>query len=143
MILHIHQKTDSFTLPLPYWVFIDGHPIGIMKRDVSIQLPGGTYTLGIWLVLRIWKWELRLGKDIRFMMLNEDVQVEFWHSEPVWDTIFNIDLIIWILTMFIEIPHPWNILYHVLSDGFFILWLIRLWQKRTEYLVIEETHKKI
>lgn len=52
--LRIHQKTDRLTLPLPYWVFIDGHPMGIMERDANIQLPNGTYSLGIWLVYRLW-----------------------------------------------------------------------------------------
>lgn len=134
--LHIHQKIDRLTLPLPYWVFIDGHPMGIMKRDANIQLPNGTYSLGIWLVFRLWKWEFRLGRDTRIMMLNDDLDVEFWHEEPVWDTIFNIDLVFWLLTCFIDIPSPWNIVYHVLSDGFFIVWLIRLWKKRNEYLTI-------
>lgn len=138
-LLHIHQKTDRLTLPLPYWVFVDGHPMGIMKRDADIQLPNGTYSLGIWLVFRLWKWEFRLGRDTRIMMLNADLQVEFWHDEPVWDTIFNIDLVIWLLTCFIDIPSPYSIVYHVLSDGFFIVWLIRLWRKRHEYLTITVT----
>ena len=135
--LHIHQKTDRLTLPLPYWVFIDNHPMGIMKRNGNIQLPNGTYSLGIWLVFRLWKWELRLGRDTRIMMLNDDLNVEFWHDEPVWDTIFNIDLVFWLFTCFFDIQSPWNILYHVLSDGFFILWLLRLWKKRKEYLTID------
>jgi len=139
MRLHIHQKTDRLTLPLPYWVYIDGHPIGVMRKDASIQLGNGTYSFGIWLVLRFWKWELRLGKETRIMMMSEDMRMEFWHSEPVWDTIFNIDLIVWILTMIIGIPSPWSIVYHVLSDGFFVLWLARLLRKRNEYLVIEES----
>ena len=94
------------------------------------------YSLGIWLVFRLWKWKFRLGKELRIMMLNGDVDVEFWHDEPIWDTIFNIDLVIWLLTCFIDIPSPWSIVYHVLSDGFFIVWLIRLWKKRKEYLTI-------
>lgn len=134
--LHIHQKIDKLTLPLPYWVYIDGRPMGIMKRDANIQLPNGTYSLGIWLIFRLWKWKFRLGKELRIMMLNGDIDVEFWHDEPIWDTIFNIDLVIWLLTCFIDIPSPWNIVYHVLSDGFFIIWLIRLWKKRKDYLTI-------
>lgn len=134
--LHIHQKIDKLTLPLPYWLYIDGRPMGIMKRDANIQLPNGTYSLGIWLVFRLWKWQFRLGKELRIMMLNEDLNVEFWHDEPIWDTIFNVDLVIWLLTCFIDIPSPWNIVYHVLSDGFFIIWLIRLWKKRKDYLTI-------
>lgn len=134
--LHLYQKIDRLTLPLPYWVFIDGHPMGIMKRDANIQLPNGTYSLGIWLVFHLWKWELRLGRDTRIMILNDDLYVEFWHDEPIWDTIFNIDLVIWLLTCFIDIPSPWNLVYHVLSDGFFFVWLIRLWKKRKEYLTI-------
>lgn len=136
-ILHIQQKTDQLTLPLPYWVYIDGHPVGIMKREANIQLPNGTYSLGIWLVFRLWKWQFRLGREIRIMMLDEDLLVKFWHDEPIWDTIFNIDLVIWLVTCFIDIPSPWDIVYHVMSDGFFILWLIRLWKKRNEYLTIK------
>jgi len=137
MTLHLSQRTSKVTLPLPYWVFIDGHPIGVVKRKADVRLNNGTYTLGIWLVFRFWRWEARLGKDIRLLMLNEDVSVEFWHSEPVWDTIFNIDLVLWLITLFSEIPHPWNIIYHILSDGFFLIWLIRLWMKRKEYLTIK------
>lgn len=29
--------------------------LGIMKRDANIQMPNGTYSLGIWLVFRLWK----------------------------------------------------------------------------------------
>ena len=35
--------------------------------------------------------------------------------------------------LFIELPEPWNVVYHVLSEGFFAIWIIRILVIRNRY----------
>ena len=59
--------------------------------------------------------------------------LDFKDKERWWDIVFGIDLAVWFVTLFLTIPHPWDIVYHVLSDGFFVAWLIRLFVVRKRY----------
>lgn len=47
-------------------------------------------------------------------------------KERWWNILFGIDLVLWLIRFFIEFPYPWNIVYEVVSNGFFALSLARI-----------------
>ena len=60
--------------------------------------------------------------------------------ERWWNLLFDLDLVIWIACMFIELPEPWNVVYHVLSEGFFVLWLLRILIIRKRYFRLKTSY---
>ncbi|MCQ2960235.1 MAG: PhzF family phenazine biosynthesis protein [Bacteroidales bacterium] len=51
---------------------------------------------------------------------------------------FQKELRLWIAKLFFEHPYPWNTIYEVVSNGFFVLWAIRIWCIRNNYFKILE-----
>ena len=132
LTLHRNQR---FKVAIPYWVFVDGQPVGMMRSsDVGIDLPEGSYNLAIKIVLGLWKWRFGIGGDT-VVTLSEQLptRVRITDRERWWNLLFDLDLIIWIACMFIELPEPWNVVYHVLSEGFFAIWIIRILVIRNRY----------
>jgi hypothetical protein len=68
---------------------------------------------------------------------HETLTLIFRDRERWWDLLFTIDLIFYLFSFFVTISSPWNIVYHVLSDGFFLVWLVRLWRIRRNYFKID------
>ena len=50
---------------------------------------------------------------------------------------FDIDLVLWLSSMFFTLPGTWDTVYHAVSDGFFLLWIVRLVLIRKRYFVLE------
>ena len=133
-LLTLHRR-QRFKVAIPYWVFIDGQPVGMMRSsDVGIDLPEGSYNLAVKIVLGLWKWRFDIGGDT-VVTLSEQLptRVRITDRERWWNLLFDLDLIIWIACMFIELPEPWNVVYHVLSEGFFAIWIIRILVIRNRY----------
>ena len=133
-LLTLHRK-QRFKVAIPYWVFVDGQPVGMMRScDVGIDLPEGSYNLAVKIVLGLWKWRFDIGGDT-VVTLSEQLptRVRITDRERWWNLLFDLDLIIWIACMFIELPEPWNVVYHVLSEGFFAIWIIRILVIRNRY----------
>ena len=146
-VLVITHKDSNFRLPLPYQVFINGKFAGVMtKPQAWLQLPAGKYVVTI-----CFGGTFRIGKRGKMLDLTlsstEVVNIadvgytclEFQNKERWWDILFSIDLIVWLILMFFTLPHPWNLIYHIISDGFFLVWLIRLYVVRKRYFSIETT----
>lgn len=133
-LLTLHRK-QRFKVAIPYWVFIDGQPVGMMRSsDVGIDLPEGSYNLAVKIVLGLWKWRLDIGGDTVVTLSDQlPTRVRITDRERWWNLLFDLDLIFWIACMFIELPEPWNVVYHVLSEGFFAIWIIRILVIRNRY----------
>ena len=58
-----------------------------------------------------------------------DVICEFHDRERLWNVLFDIDLVVWIVSLFVTLPP----LYKIISDAFFVLWLVRLVLIRKRY----------
>jgi hypothetical protein len=56
--------------------------------------------------------------------------------EKWWNILFNVDLILWAAKRFVNIGEPWDTVYEVASNGFFAIWLLRLWIIRKRYFKI-------
>lgn len=140
-LLTLHRK-QRFKVAIPYWVFIDGQPVGMMRSsDVGIDLPEGSYNLAVKIVLGLWKWRFDIGGDT-IVTLSEQLptRVRITDRERWWNLLFDLDLIIWIACMFIELPEPWNVIYHVLSEGFFAIWILRILIIRKRYFKLKPSY---
>ena len=129
-----------FKLSIPYWVFIDEYPIGIMQgKEVSLELPPAQFDLSIKILLRLFKWQFSIGGKRKVLLSEgEHLHLRITDKERWWNILFDIDLVLWLAKMFFELPHPWNIVYEVVSNGFFALWLVRIWFIRNRYFQIIE-----
>ncbi len=140
-LLTLHRK-QRFKVAIPYWVFIDGQPVGMMRSsDVGIELPEGSYNLAVKIVLGLWKWRFDIGGDT-VVTLSEQLptRVRITDRERWWNLLFDLDLVIWIACMFIELPEPWNVVYHVLSEGFFAIWILRILIIRKRYFKLKTSY---
>ena len=79
-ILTLHRKL-LMKIGIPYWLFfapcssesgaqaskarsIYGQPIGIMRgKEANIQIPEGTYNIGVKMVFALWKWRFCIGSE--------------------------------------------------------------------------------
>ena len=138
-ILTLHRR-QMFKLSIPYWVFINEHPIGIMQgKEVSIELPPSQFDLSIKILFRLFKWQFSIGGKRKVLLSEgEHLHLTIKDKERWWNILFDIDLVLWLAKIFFELPHPWNIVYEVVSNGFFALWLARIWFIRDRYFQIIE-----
>jgi hypothetical protein len=58
-----------------------------------------------------------------------DILCEFHDRERLWNILFDIDLILWMVSWFVTLPP----LYKILSDVFFVIWLVRIVVIRKRY----------
>ena len=138
-ILTLHRR-QMFKLSIPYWVFINEQPIGIMQgKEVSIELPSAQFDLSIKILFRLFKWQFSIGGKRKVCLSEgEHLHLMIIDKERWWNILFDIDLVLWLAKIFFELPHPWNIVYEVVSNGFFALWLARIWFIRDRYFQIIE-----
>lgn len=135
----LHRR-QMFKLSIPYWVFINEQPIGIMQsKEVSIELPPAQFELRIKILFRVFKWQFSIGGKKKISLAEgEHLHLMIADKERWWNILFDIDLVLWLAKLFFELPHPWNIIYEVVSNGFFALWLARVWFIRNRYFQIIE-----
>lgn len=137
-LLTLHRK-QFHKIGIPLWVFINEQPVGIMRgKEVNIQLPEGKYDLSIRILFQIYKWRFHIGGSKHIDIKDgEHQQMRITDKERWWNILFDIDLIFWIMRFFITLPTPWDLVYEVLSNGFFAIWLLRIWIIREQYFKLE------
>jgi len=136
-MLTIRHIRHWYEPKLPHAVFINGYYAGMVKDgDLRIEIPAGSYSLKVQFGGLI-----PLGKSGKTLDLSVsstaqvempqigDVLCEFHDRERLWNILFDIDLILWIVSWFVTLPP----LYKILSDVFFAIWLVRLVVIRKRY----------
>ncbi len=142
--LIITHRQKDYLLKMPYQVIINGRLVGVMRTpQARLRLSAGYYTVTI-----------RTGNYIPVGKKGKTIDMTFSTTEAVkisdtgyncldfkdkgrWlDIVFGIDLAVWFVALFLTIPHPWNIVYHIVSDSFFVAWLIRLFVVRKRYYAL-------
>ena len=125
---------------LPHAVFLDGLYAGMLKNDqLQINAPRGSYELKVQFggCVPIGK----SGKTIDISVSSTkqievsqtgDVECVFHDRERLWNILFDIDLIVWVVSLFVTMPP----LYSILSNAFFAIWLVRLMLIRKRYYKI-------
>ena len=122
---------------LPHAVFINGYYAGMMKdHDLRIEIPSGSYSLKVQFggLIPLGKsgksLDLSVSSTAQVEVLQKgDVLCEFHDRERLWNILFDIDLILWVVSWFVTLPQ----LYKILSDVFFVIWLVRLVVIRKRY----------
>ena len=60
------------------------------------------------------------------------MDISFQDRERLWNILFDIDLVAWLVSLFVTMPT----IYKIVSDAFFAVWLIRLVAIRKRYYKI-------
>ena len=135
--LTIHHNRHWYEPKLPHAVFINGLYVGMMKdHDLRIEIPAGSYSLKVQFggLIPLGKsgksLDLSVSSTAQVEVPQEgDVLCEFHDRERLWNILFDIDLLVWVVSWFVAMPP----LYKILSDAFFALWLVRLILIRKKY----------
>lgn len=127
---------------IPHVVFLDGLYAGMLKDDrLQLNAPRGKYELKVQFGGRV-----PIGKSGRSIDMSvssakpievpstDDVEYVFHDRERLWNLLFDIDLIVWVVSWFVTVLP----LYKILSDAFFAVWLVRLILIRKKYYKITE-----
>lgn len=131
--LTLVHKRRFYEARLPHLLFIDGLYAGTMRADTyQLQLPSGSYQVRVQFGGRI-----PLGRSIDLSVSSTHPKVEvhrsatltFHDRERIWNLLFDVDLILWLVSLFLPLPR----LYKILSDLFFVVWLVRLILIRKHY----------
>lgn len=132
-------RNQLLKIGIPLWVYVDENPVAMMTgREVALQMPMGEYDLSVRMVFQLGKRQLRIGGSRRVALApGKDLQITLSDKERWWNILFDIDLVVWLLGFFFKLTTPWNVVYHVLSDGFFAVWLLRIWMIRERYYILK------
>ena len=128
---------------LPHAVFLDGLFAGMLKDDqFQLNAPRGNYDLKVQFGGRIPIGKSGKSIDVSVSSTkqievpgNGNVEYVFHDRERLWNILFDIDLIAWVVSWFVAMPP----LYKILSDAFFVVWLVRLVLIRKRYYKIKMT----
>ena len=136
-ILTIRHKRHWYEPKLPHAVFVNGYFAGMVKDvDLRIEIPAGSYSLKVQFggLIPLGKsgknLDLSVSSTAQVEVPQEgDLLCEFHDRERLWNILFDIDLILWVVSWFVTMP----LLYKILSDVFFVIWLARLVMIRKRY----------
>ncbi len=133
----LHRK-QRFKLALPYWIYVNGNLVGLMRSpSVSIAVPDGGYTIEVKIMFKVFRWMFGIGGRRKVTMRGDDhLHLCITDRERWWNILFDIDMVLWLLSFFITLPHPWSLVYHIVSDGFFALWILHIYLRRNRYFSI-------
>ncbi len=140
-MLTIRHIRHWYEPKLPHAVFLDGLFAGLLKDDtLQLEVPQGDYVLKVQAGGR-----LPIGKSGKSIDLSlsstkqisvprtGEVECLFRDRERMWNILFDLDLIAWVVSWFVILPP----LYKILSDAFFVVWLLRLVLIRKKYYRID------
>lgn len=134
--LTLVHKRRFYEARLPHLLFIDGLYAGTMRADTyQLQLPSGSYQVRVQFGGCIPLGHSGRSIDLSVSSTHPKVEVHrsatltFHDRERIWNLLFDVDLILWLVSLFLPLPR----LYKILSDLFFVVWLVRLILIRKHY----------
>ncbi len=139
-MLTIRHIRHWYEPKLPHAVFIDSLYAGMLKDDkLQVEAPPGIYSLRVQFGGRVPVGKKGHSIDLSVSATKQvevhrgsNTECTFRDRERLWNILFDIDLVAWVVSWFIDMPP----LYKILSDAFFALWLIRLVLIRKRYYKI-------
>ncbi len=136
MLELVVQPERRQLLPLPHYLLINGRMVGVMRGNgpVRVGLPEGEYDVT---VRSVYKW-IESTVHVR-MASGKRVCLTFGDRERLWNWVFNLDLLLWLAKRVLDLGEPWNMVYEILSNGFFLVWLLRLVMVRKHYFRLHAT----
>ena len=142
--LTLRHQRRFYEPRLPHLIFIDDLYAGTMQDETQIQLPAGHYKMRVQFGGKIPLGKSGKSIDLSVSSTCDNVEVKqhttflFRDRERLWNLLFDIDLIVWLVSLFI----PLTRLYRILSDSFFVIWLVRLLIIRKRYYRIIIQHEE-
>lgn len=121
---------------LPHKLFINDQFVGLMQTPkVDVELPQGTYQVRIQSIIPLLSSTtlVRIAEGMRNVLT-------FFDKEKLWDIVFWVALLLELVHLFLDLPRPWNIAYHIVDNGLFILWLCYEWAIRKRYFGLTFNH---
>lgn len=123
---------------LPHYLIISrtggGRLQGVIKgKETRISLPQGKYTVTIRSMYKF----IESTVDVS-VPANATRHLTFADRDKIWNRLFNIDLALWVMKRILHVPEPWDTVYEIVSNGFFAVWLLRIWIIRKHYFEIKE-----
>lgn len=122
-------------MTLPHKIYFNGQLLGIMQRkEIQVKgIPEGRY-------------RLKIQSMIPFIFAEKDIDIKrganavtFSDREKFWDILFTIDLVLVIVKLFITLPDNINLIYNIVTNGYFALWIVYEWVIRKRYFKIESS----
>ena len=119
-------------MTLPHKIYFNGQLLGIMQRkEIQIKdIPEGKY-------------RLKIQSMIPFLYAEQEIHIKrgentvtFSDREKFWDILFTIDLILVIVKLFLKLPDNINLIYNIVTNGYFAIWIIYEWIIRKRYFKI-------
>lgn len=127
--LTIIQQRGKFSITIPHKILIDGQFVGIMKdKQVTIEMPMGQYNITIQSMVPFISSTQTV--DLQY---NSNISLSFSDREQLWDALFVLDIILWIVKRFLHLASPWTWIYEIFTNAYFVLWLIYEWRIRNHY----------
>lgn len=119
---------------IPHYLLVNGQLLGIMKGPTShVTLPPGRYQVTIRSMYKF----IESTTTVE-VVPGETKHLGFADRDRLWNWLFNIDLVLWLAKRILHVPEPWGTIYEVVSNGFFAIWLLRIWMVRKRYFDIRE-----
>lgn len=126
--LVIIQKRGKFSVTIPHKILVDGQFIGIMKdKQVSIEMPMGRYAITVQSMI-----PFIYATQIVEIQPYSSVTLEFSDREQLWDALFVLDIILWLIKRFFftkifksarqKTPHLYKSIH---KKGFLALFLLK------------------
>ena len=111
-------------IPLLHYLLINGQMLGLMRGNDSVRvaLPAGDYGVTIRSAYKFIESTAQVH-----IAEGETLTLTFGDRERWWNWLFNLDLMLWLLKWFFDFGNYWDIVYEIASNGFFFLWLLRIW----------------
>lgn len=126
-----------FMSMIPHYVLINGQLLGMVKGgEARIAVPPGSYALTLRSLYRFIEATVQVT-----IGPGQTARVTFGDRERLWNWLFNLDLVLWLLKRVVHVPEPWGTVYEVASNGFFIIWLLRVWLIRKRYFALQVTRE--
>lgn len=144
-ITHIDR---GLPLGLPYLVLVDGRPVGVMQHpQARMNLSAGQHLLtvrcGGYLPVPFTKKTLTLSVEAGETIDVQEgkfTEVKFENRERWWNILFDIDLVLWLVRIFMTFPEPWGLVYDIVSNVSFAIWLLHFYLYRKRYFRFRVTH---
>ena len=121
-------------MTLPHKIYFNGQLLGIMQRkEIQVKdIPEGVYRLKIQSMIPF------LFAETEITVKRGENTVIFSDHEKFWDILFTIDLLLVIVKWFITLPDNINLIYSIVTNGYFAVWLAYEWIIRKRYFRIQQ-----
>ncbi len=132
--LKIIDESSKMGMTLPHNIYINNNFIGILKgKSVTINgFPQGNYNIKIQSMIPYFSSsatiDIKEGENI----------IEFKDKEKIWDILFTIDIVLWIVKRFITLTPVVDLWYEIITNGYFVLWIIYEISIRKKYFKIHK-----